>query len=215
MKGGWQKWAKRDVYLSLKITTRRGFRTRPVQSILTFKKNNKKPHNVHWNNLIRLFWGCFATPGTGCLEYVQGTEKSQYVICSSNFQKMELSWRHFDPVHWIAQTNLKLPHRQAILNYVGQRYWFSRPWADSVDIATRRAWNLTSIWKRSFELVICTPTWRPYNKKNYTFESTLVALASTLGWFNLWSNWLNRTVLELRFRFFFFHSCTRHERQNT
>ncbi|MGH0114963.1 UNVERIFIED_CONTAM: hypothetical protein FKN15_065887 [Acipenser sinensis] len=41
-----------------------------------FKEKNTIPTVKHGGGSV-MFWGCFAAPGTGCLESVQGTMKSQ------------------------------------------------------------------------------------------------------------------------------------------
>ncbi|KAK6486684.1 glutamate receptor ionotropic [Huso huso] len=42
-----------------------------------FKEKEHHTYSETWRRLGYVFWGCFAAPGTGCLESVQGTLKSQ------------------------------------------------------------------------------------------------------------------------------------------
>ena len=46
------------------------------QKYKAFKEKNTIPTVKHGGDLF-MFWGCFAAPGTGCLESVQGTMTSQ------------------------------------------------------------------------------------------------------------------------------------------
>ena len=50
-----------------------------------YKEKNTVPSVKHGGGSV-MFWGCFATSGTGCLESVQGTMKSQdyHIILERN-----------------------------------------------------------------------------------------------------------------------------------